>query len=232
MSTTVRAVPGFLPSTAGFHFANRWPSTPALVLGARIPGPVPVELELRVGDAANGLCGGMALAVLDRWAAGLPPPPDREPPPAGSARSSGRSSARQVDSLEWGLAALRFYRASASGPSGRARSHHPGRLAGRPRRHRRGTSRGRGARPRRVGRSASARREPPGRRARLRARPVRRRGRPGDLRPEPPGRRHDPAARHGWRARGAPSTLRYLDGEAPVLGLVPLASTTRPVQGG
>jgi len=120
MATVVRAVPGFLPSTAGFHFANRWPSAPAIVLGARLPGPVPVGIELRIGDAASGLCGGMALTCLDLWAAGEPPPPDREPPMPGSAlfRTLVR---RQLDSLEWGLAALRFYRAAAAGPETRAR---------------------------------------------------------------------------------------------------------------
>jgi hypothetical protein len=120
MTTTVRAVPGFLPSSAGFHFANRWPRGPALVLGARVPGPVPLTFTLGIGDAAYGLCGGMALAVLDLWASGVVPPPDREPPAAGSPlfRAIVR---RQVDSLEWGLAVWRFYRAAAAAPQGRAR---------------------------------------------------------------------------------------------------------------
>lgn len=119
MTADVRSVPGFLPTIAGFHFANRWPAGPVLRLGARLGGPVPVGLEVRIGDAANGLCGGMALATLDRWARAEPPPPDREPPPPGSPlfREIVR---RQIDSLELGRAIVRFYRAAAVGERGRA----------------------------------------------------------------------------------------------------------------
>jgi hypothetical protein len=119
MTTIQRSVPGFLPSTAGFHFANRWPSGPALRFGVRIPGPVPFELELRIGDTANGLCGGMALATIDRWLRGEPPPPDREPPAEGSALFR-EIVARQVGSLELGRAIVRFYRAGAASARVRA----------------------------------------------------------------------------------------------------------------
>jgi hypothetical protein len=120
MATIERAVPGFLPSTAGFHFANRWPSGPALRLGLGVPGPVPVGIEIRIGDVANGLCGGMALAVLDRWARDEPPPADREPPAEGTPlfREIVR---RQIDSLELGLAVARFFRAGALAERARAR---------------------------------------------------------------------------------------------------------------
>ena len=57
---------GFLASTNGFAFANSWPHVPPLRF--RLGGPVP--LELAVGDAALGLCGGMALAALDLYLAG------------------------------------------------------------------------------------------------------------------------------------------------------------------
>ena len=50
MTTVARSVPGFLPTIAGFHFANRWPAGPVLRLGARIGGPVPVGVEVRIGD--------------------------------------------------------------------------------------------------------------------------------------------------------------------------------------
>jgi hypothetical protein len=119
MTMIERVVPGFLPSTAGFHFANRWPSGPALRLAAQIPGPVPFALELRIGDTANGLCGGMALATIDRWLRRELPPADREPPPEGSALFR-EIVARQVDSLELGLAILRFYRAGAASARVRA----------------------------------------------------------------------------------------------------------------
>ncbi len=78
----------------------------------------------------------MALATIDRWARGEPPPPDREPPAEGTPlfREIVR---RQIDSLELGRAVARFYRAGAvgdraPGAAGRAR-----RLAGRPPRDRR-----------------------------------------------------------------------------------------------
>src|SRR6266540_1541189 len=104
--TIERAVAGFLPSHNGFHFPNRWPAgSPALRWRAGIRGPVPVAVELSVGDASNGLCGGMALAAVDLWAAGATPPPDRDPPPAGS-RPFDFLVRRQLDSLDWGLTVL------------------------------------------------------------------------------------------------------------------------------
>ena len=66
-------VPGFLPSTSGFHFPNSFPSAPALMLG-----------PIGIGNASNGLCGGMAFAALDLRAAGRTPPPDTIPPAPGS----------------------------------------------------------------------------------------------------------------------------------------------------
>jgi hypothetical protein len=120
MTTTIRAIPGFLPSTAGFHFANRWPHGPAIRLGLRVSGPVPVALELRIGDAADGLCGGMALAARDRWLRGEPPPNDAVPPPEGTPLFE-EIVRGQLASLESGAAVARFYRAGAASPSGRAR---------------------------------------------------------------------------------------------------------------
>ncbi len=230
MATTIRAVPGFLPSTAGFHFANRWPSVPALVLAARVPGPVPLAFQLGIGDAAYGLCGGMALTVLDLWAAGVVPPPDREPPAAGSPlfRTIVR---RQVDSLEWGLAALRFYRASAASPETRARLTVRDAWPARPRR---AIDAGR---PTAVGLVHVASADP---RVLVANHQVVIHGYELDAAaghvslfvydPNHPG---DDTIRLGitlTRPRG-PVALSYLDREAPVLGLVPLRSTTRPAPG-
>ncbi len=120
MTITAGAVAGFLPSTAGFHFANRWPAGPALRFEVRVPGPVPVGVALAIGEVANGLCGGMALAAIDRFVRGEGPPPDREPPAPGTPLF-GEIVRRQVDSLELGLAVARFYRASAVGDAVRAR---------------------------------------------------------------------------------------------------------------
>jgi hypothetical protein len=72
-----RTVPGFLPSSSGLHFTNSFPSgIPLLyinVLGAQIP----------IGDASNGLCGGMGYTVRDYFEAGMTPPSDTTPPTSG-----------------------------------------------------------------------------------------------------------------------------------------------------
>lgn len=72
-----RAVPGFLPSTSGFHFINSFPRVPLRSIG--IPGVVTVP----IGDASDGLCGGMAFAARDYFEAGRPPPADTAPPSSG-----------------------------------------------------------------------------------------------------------------------------------------------------
>jgi hypothetical protein len=72
-----RVVEGFLPSRNGFHFANRWPKTPAFWFGIGY-------LHVGVGNVADGLCGGMCFVARDRFEAGLPPPSMTEPPPAGT----------------------------------------------------------------------------------------------------------------------------------------------------
>ncbi|MBZ5657073.1 MAG: hypothetical protein LAO56_17540 [Acidobacteriia bacterium] len=74
---TIKVVPGFSPSTSGFHFANAFPSVPLLtinVLGQNIP----------IGDASNGLCGGMVFAVRDFFESGVSMWPDTTPPSSGT----------------------------------------------------------------------------------------------------------------------------------------------------
>lgn len=75
--TSVR-VPGFLPSTNGLHFVNYYPHEPELTV------TLPLGRVVPIGDAANGLCGGMAFAVADFFEAKQPIPADAQPPPAGS----------------------------------------------------------------------------------------------------------------------------------------------------
>jgi hypothetical protein len=70
-------VPGFLPSASGFRFPNSFPEVPLRWIG--IPG----VLRIPIGDASNGLCGGMAFAARDYFEAGQTPPPDTEPPASG-----------------------------------------------------------------------------------------------------------------------------------------------------
>lgn len=74
---TANRVPGFLPSVSGFGFGNAFPRVPLRWIG------VPGLLRVPIGDASNGLCGGMAFAARDYFEAGLFPPPDTEPPGEG-----------------------------------------------------------------------------------------------------------------------------------------------------
>lgn len=63
-------VPGFKPSSSGLHFSNWFPSIPLLsidILGNQVP----------IGDASNGLCGGMVYTTRDFYQLGQLPPPDQ-----------------------------------------------------------------------------------------------------------------------------------------------------------
>jgi hypothetical protein len=75
---TTRTVPGFLPSTSAFAFANEFPKVPVRNIG--IPGVVSVP----IGDASNGLCGGMAFAARDYFEAGRMPPANTKAPASGA----------------------------------------------------------------------------------------------------------------------------------------------------
>jgi hypothetical protein len=74
---TTQIVPGFLPSTSGFRFPNSFPSVPLRRIG--IPG----ILSVPIGDASNGLCGGMAFAARDYFEGERPPPDDDAAPAEG-----------------------------------------------------------------------------------------------------------------------------------------------------
>ena len=71
-------VAGFTPSANGFHFVNSWPSEPDIVVN------VPALGNVSIGNASNGLCGGMVFAVRDFFEAHLPVVPDMTPPAAQS----------------------------------------------------------------------------------------------------------------------------------------------------
>jgi hypothetical protein len=71
------AVPGFLPSSAGFRFSNSFPKVPVRQIG--IPGVISIP----IGDASNGLCGGMVFAARDYFEAGREPATDRTAPAEG-----------------------------------------------------------------------------------------------------------------------------------------------------
>ena len=70
-------VPGFLPSTHGFRFANSFPANTAHV-SVRVG-----SVDMAIGDAANGLCGGMVYAVRDHFHAGMPIPAHKAGPVSG-----------------------------------------------------------------------------------------------------------------------------------------------------
>ena len=109
------AVPDFLPSRHGFHFANRWPSTPAFWWGAGL-------VRLGLGDAGRGLCGGMAFAVRDRFEAGTAPPVDAAPPAAGTPLFD-EIAHRQLDSFDRLIVVpFRFWQMSALAPDERLRA--------------------------------------------------------------------------------------------------------------
>jgi hypothetical protein len=71
-------VPNFLPSTSGLHFTNYYPHEPTLTI------QLPFGRTLPIGDAANGLCGGMAFAAADYFEARQSIPLDTQPPIQGS----------------------------------------------------------------------------------------------------------------------------------------------------
>lgn len=104
----------FLPSRNGFHFANRFPPGPTLRLG-------PIDPRwFGIGDASDGLCGGMAWYVRERYERGLPIPSDTEPPANGSPLFSALVR-RQVRSLDWLRGPLAFWWMGALGTDRAAR---------------------------------------------------------------------------------------------------------------
>jgi len=105
-----RVVPGFLPSTHGLHYANAWPSGPTVKFG-----PIDPRI-IGVGDAKNGLCGGMCYTVRDLFEANVAVPPDRTPPDNGSPRFNSIVR-RQVQSLDFLRLPVRFWVKSALGGS-------------------------------------------------------------------------------------------------------------------
>src|SRR5436190_8151985 len=77
-TTTQVRVPGFLPSQNGLHFTNYYPHEPEIEIRLPLGG------KLGLGDAANGLCGGMVYVVCDYFEHGQAIPSTTEPPAGGS----------------------------------------------------------------------------------------------------------------------------------------------------
>jgi hypothetical protein len=68
------AVPNFRPSQNGFRFGNSFPPASDIEINL---GPLG---RVGLGDASQGVCGGMAFAVRDYFEAGRTVPPDLVPP--------------------------------------------------------------------------------------------------------------------------------------------------------
>lgn len=71
-------VPNFKPSTRGLRFINSFPHQADIIVNVPLLGNVPI------GDAYNGVCGGMVFAVRDFFESNHPAPPDTAPPAQGS----------------------------------------------------------------------------------------------------------------------------------------------------
>lgn len=67
-------ISNFLPSTSGLHFPNSFPNNvPLKTIALK-------DMQIPLGSAANGLCGGMVFAVRDYFEWNLRPPQDITPP--------------------------------------------------------------------------------------------------------------------------------------------------------
>lgn len=73
---TMMRVTGFLPSVNGFRFANAFPHAPDIQISV-------LGQNIAIGDAANGLCGGMVFAARDFFQAGRLPPQRTDAPTSG-----------------------------------------------------------------------------------------------------------------------------------------------------
>lgn len=71
-----RQLTGFIPKQHGFHFMNAFPSVPDITI------PIPLG-RIELGDASNGLCGGMVFCALDYFLAKRPIPALKVPPTTG-----------------------------------------------------------------------------------------------------------------------------------------------------
>jgi hypothetical protein len=99
-----KAVPNFVASRDSLPFTNDWPSQPDLVINLPLPGRA---ASLRIGDASNGLCGGMVYAARDFFEAGIPVPAG--PRPAAGTPLYRYIVSRLFDSFDIPGGVLRYY---------------------------------------------------------------------------------------------------------------------------
>src|SRR2546421_9884378 len=67
------AVPNFVASRDALGFVNDWPAQPDVVIN------LPVAGKVKIGDASNGLCGGMVYTVRDFYEVKIPMPAGSQP---------------------------------------------------------------------------------------------------------------------------------------------------------
>ncbi len=94
-------VADFAPTLNGLHFPNAFPNVPLMTI------PLPEHGAIPIGDAANGLCGGMVFAVRDCFEAHRLPPTDVVPPSSG--RAFDYLVRRLLDSIDVPAGPLRYY---------------------------------------------------------------------------------------------------------------------------
>src|SRR5439155_16626001 len=112
---TSARVEGFTVNRCGFAFPNAFPAVP--VMSVMIPWVGGVAL----GNAANGLCGGMVFVAADFFAHQLTVPNAPQPPSAGTPLFQ-YIVRRLLDSFDLPLGPARYYEwmAMADGPVGAA----------------------------------------------------------------------------------------------------------------
>jgi hypothetical protein len=96
-------VPGFLPAQHGFRFANAFASQPLFRI------PLPPFRGIPIGDAKNGLCGGMIFAARDFFESGSPLPEINESPGHGSLLFD-YLVRRLFDSFDLPFGPIKYYR--------------------------------------------------------------------------------------------------------------------------
>jgi hypothetical protein len=99
--TEVGTVANFRPSANAFRFTNSFPPESTIDIDLGPAGRV------GLGDASQGVCGGMTFAVRDYFEAGRPVPPDDSPPAKGTPLF-GYLTRRLVDSFDVPDGVLRY----------------------------------------------------------------------------------------------------------------------------
>jgi hypothetical protein len=95
------AVPNFVASRDGLGFVNNWPAQPDVVIN------LPVAGKVNIGDASNGLCGGMVYTVRDFYEAKIPMP--ASPQPAAGTPLYGYIVRRLFDSFDLPGGVVKYY---------------------------------------------------------------------------------------------------------------------------